>query len=88
MNIPKRLTGIKFLFSTFVLQWLVEKMQIHFNGTFGCFEIKRMPSKNIFQPQEPYVGPQRHFPHAVGVEIELILDDFRKMLQRQIYDLN
>ena len=39
-----------------------------------------MRTEAILQPEQVYVGAQRHLPHAVRVEVELIFDDFREVL--------
>ena len=42
-----------------------------------------MLSQDVLQLQQVYVGAQRHLPHAVGVEVELVICDLHKMLMRR-----
>lgn len=62
-------------------------MKINLNGAFGCLKIERMASQYVLQSQQSHVGPQRHFPHTIRVEIELVFDNFREVLLKTQLDI-
>lgn len=80
-TIKMSLTSVEFLFCALVLEWLVEQMQVHFDGTSGGFEVKRVATQHVLQPEQPHVRSEGHLAHAVRVEVELVFDDLRKMLK-------
>jgi hypothetical protein len=48
-----------------------------------CTPLKALSPEDIFQAQEIDVGPQCHLPHAVRVEVELVLDNLAEVLQQE-----
>lgn len=80
INFPHPLTCVEFLLGTFIFEGFVEEVQVHFDGATGRLEVERVAAEDIFETQEAYIRSQRHLPHAVRVEVELVLDNFGKML--------
>ena len=57
------------------------KNTTHLDGEASGAVVKAMPSKHIFESEQTNVRAQRHLAHTVRVEVELVLDDARKVLQ-------
>lgn len=54
--------------------------QVHLDGCDGGLVVERVHAENVLQLQQVHVRAQRHLPHAVGVEIKLVVRDLHKML--------
>jgi len=55
-------------------------MQVNLNGAFCSAKEERMRPEDVFQAEEADVSTESHFPHAIRVEIKLILDNLHEML--------
>jgi len=44
-----------------------------------CFLVETMRPQNILQPQQLHVGSKGHLSRAIGVKIELVLDNLGEM---------
>ncbi len=53
----------------------------HLDGDSGGVEVERMFAQHVLEAQQVHVGAQRHFAHAIRVEVKLVLDDLREVLQ-------
>ena len=60
------------------------QQQIYIDGTMRCFLVETMRPQNIFQPQQLHVGSKGHLSRAIGVKIELVLDNLGEMLQKRL----
>lgn len=60
--------------------------QVHLDGGSSSFIVEGMLSQDVLQLQQVYVGAQRHLPHAVGVEVKLVICDLNKMLMTRRRD--
>ena len=54
--------------------------EVDVDGGACCLVVKGVHAQDILQIQQVNVGAQRHLPHAVGVEVKLVVRDFYKML--------
>ena len=60
--------------------------QVDLDGGPSSFIVEGMLSQDVLQLQQVHVGTQRHLPHAVGVEVKLVICDLHKMLMTRRQD--
>lgn len=56
--------------------------QVDLDGSPSSFVVERMLPQDILQLQQVHVGAQRHLPHAVSVEVKLVVCDLHKVLSK------
>lgn len=74
------LTGVCLALLAVVSQRLVVQGQVDLDGGSSSFVVEWMLPQDVLQLQQVHVGAQRHLPHAVGVEVKLVVCDLHKML--------
>lgn len=57
------------------------QVEVDLDGGVRGFEIERVHTQHILQLQKVHVGAQRHLPHAVRMEVKLVVSYLYKMLQ-------
>lgn len=78
----RHLTGVGLQLFVVINQRVVVEAQVDLDGCDGGFVVEGVHAEDVLQLQEVHVGAQRHLPHAVGVEIKLVVRDLHKMLTR------
>ena len=66
-----------------IFERFVMESEVHVHGTVSRPLVESMRPQDILQSKEVNVGPESHLTHAVRVEVELVLDDFAKMLEKK-----
>lgn len=54
--------------------------QVDLDGSPSSFVVEWMLPQDVLQLQQVHVGAQRHLPHAVGVEVKLVVCNLHKVL--------
>ena len=74
------LTGVRLALLAVVAQRAVVQQQVDLDGAASGLVVERVLPQHVLQLQQVHVGAQRHLPHAVGVEVKLVICDLHKML--------
>lgn len=74
------LTGVCVAFLAVISQRFVMQGQVDLDGCSSGFVVEWMLPQDVLQLQQVHIGSQCHLPHAVGVEVKLIICDLHKML--------
>lgn len=73
-------TSVHFTQDTSFFQRFIMQSYKHIDGTRGCLSKKPVGSQYIFESKKFDIGPQCHFPKAIGVKVKLILSYFSEVL--------
>ena len=57
----------------------VVQSEVDGDGQAGGLPVELVAPEDVLESEELHVGPQGHLAHAVGVEIELVLNDLREV---------
>ena len=77
------LTSVGLQLLAVVYERIVVEAQVDLDRCDGSLVVEGMHPENVLQLQQVHVGAQRHLPHAVGVEIKLVICDLHKMLKKR-----